>query len=279
MEKALTEFSPEKDPNYLEHVGAARLALALIAVAADDLQAAEREFATLLLINPDFTLPAGDHPPKVRYVFKQAQDAAASKRKKAERPPVPPKDAVAPVNPPKPPEIRTEPPKDPVKEPVAKTAKPAAPWRYTLSGELRAVGLFGGDTEAVYTGPGAALGFSLQPTRWLLLSVAFAYAHHAVSHDRPDLQAFSLVAGGAWPLSLGPLQLRLGGAIGTLAMGTQDRYDHWGFLAQADVVLAWPRRGPVAVTLGLHPSLLATGGGSSFFLPVGLAVEARWPTP
>ena len=60
LETALSEFSPEKDPQYLGHVSEARLVLAMIHVAQDNLARAENEFKTLLVLN--VTMPPPIYP-------------------------------------------------------------------------------------------------------------------------------------------------------------------------------------------------------------------------
>ena len=68
----------------------------------------------------------------------------------------------------------------------------------------------------------------------------------------------------------------MGGGVGVLSMGTEDRYDHWGIVLRATAALAWPARGNFGVAFSLRPSYVITAGGSSFYLPVGVALEMRW---
>jgi hypothetical protein len=246
LETALAEFSPEKDKHYLQHVSEARLVLAMIYVARDHLDKAEKELKTLLVLIPDYTLPKGDHSPKVRYVFERAKKSAEKKPK--EQPPKPKK--VVPV-----PEVMH-------------------PWSLSASG--RFIALFGDDADKARSGPGAALALGFATSDWLTLQVAFAYSHHSAVEEDSALQTMSLSMDGLVTIDLLPVELRLGGGVGVLAMGTQDRYDHWGFTLQATFSLAWPASGSWDLVLGLHPSVLVTAGGSSFFLPAGLSGEIRW---
>ena len=63
---------------------------------------------------------------------------------------------------------------------------------------------------------------------------------------------------------------------GALAMGTRDRYDHWGFSLGILTALAWPADGNWSLLVSVLPSVVITSGGSSFYLPVGLSGELRW---
>jgi hypothetical protein len=254
LETALSEFSPEKDPQYLKHVGEARLVLAMIHVSRDNLDKAESELKTLLLLIPDYELPKGDHPPKVRYIFDRA-------KKSATRPPV---IKIVPV-----PEKKTPPPK------IVKPAPPPFPL-WSLSAEARLVALFGDDADKASSGPGAALAFGFSASNWLTLHIAFGYSHHSAVEEDTALQTMSLSMEGLLNIDVSPVGLRLGGGVGVLSMGTQDRYDHWGLTLQATAAGAWPASGSWALVLGLHPSLLIAAGGSSFFLPAGLRGEVRW---
>jgi hypothetical protein len=253
LETALSEFSPEKDDHYLQHVSEARLVLAMIHVARDNLDKAEQEFKTLLVLIPDYDLPKGDHPPKVRYIFDRAKKSVEKKPK--EKPPKPPKKVV------------------PVPAPVP-VPEPTHPW--SLSASARLVALFGDDADKAQSGPGAALAVGFATSEWLTLQVAFGYSYHSAVQDDPALQTMSLSMDGLVKIDLSAVELRLGGGVGVLAMGTQDRYDHWGFTLQATTAVAWPASGSWALVLGLHPSVVVTAGGSSFFLPAGLSGEIRW---
>ena len=256
LETALFEFSPEKDPQYLKHVSEARLVLAMIHVSRDNLDKAETEFKTLLVLIPDYDLPKGDHPPKVRYIFDRA-------KKSATRPPVKKPE----------PEPKPKPAPDPVPDPVPVPEKHSL---YSLSAQARLIALFGDDAEKASSGPGAALAFGFSTSNWLTLQIAFAYSYHFAVDEDTALQTMSLSMEGLVKIDLSAIELRLGGGVGVLSMGTQDRYDHWGFTLQATAALAWPASGSWALVLGLHPSLLVTAGGSSFFLPAGLCGEVRW---
>lgn len=256
LETALSEFSPEKDPGFLEHAGEARLVLAMIHVSRDNLDKAETEFKTLLLLIPGYELPGGDHPPKVRYVFDRA-------KKSALRLPVR-KIAPVPKNAPPPPATKQPAPPPP----------PLSPW--SLSTQARLVALFGDDAEKASSGPGAALVLGFSTSNWLALHIAFAYSRHSAAGEDAALQTMSVFMEGLAGVDLSGFELRLGGGVGVLSMGTRDRYDHWGLTLQATAALAWPASGSWALVLGLHPSLLVTAGGSSFFLPAGLGGELRW---
>jgi hypothetical protein len=250
LETALSEFSPEKDDHYLQHVSEARLVLAMIHVARDNLNKAEQEFKTLLVLIPDYTLPKGDHPPKVRYIFDRAKKSVEKKPKKP--PPKPKPKKIVPV---------------PAPEPTH---------HWSLSATARLVALFGEDADKASSGPGAALALGFATSDWLTLQVAFAYSHHSAVEEDTALQTMALAMDGLVTIDLLPLQLRLGGGVGVLAMGTDDRYDHWGFTLQATVAVAWPASGSWALVLDLHPAVLVAAGGSSFFLPAGLSGEIRW---
>ena len=257
LETALSDFSPEKDDHYLQHVSESRLTLAMIHVARDHLDKAEKEFKTLLVLIPDYELPKGDHPPKVKYIFDRAKKTSSRPRLK---------------NPEPEPEPAPEPPKKPPE--ITKTLPP--PQRWSLSAQARLIALFGDDADKAQSGPGAALALGFATSNWLTLQVAFAYSHHSAVDEDTALQTMSLSMDGLVTIDLLPVELRLGGGVGVLAMGTQDRYDHWGFTLQATVALAWPASGSWALVLGLHPSVLVAAGGSSFFLPAGLSGEIRW---
>jgi hypothetical protein len=273
LESALAHFSPEKDRHYIDHVSQARLILAMINVAADELEKAESEFKTILLLDPEFKLPPGEHPPKVIYIFKRAQAAFETARKKVTPVTRPPLEKPKPQPKPKPP---TEP--KPVI--VRKIPEPVIdvhvlrPW--SISTEARLVILFGDDAGTLAAGPGAALSAAFRPFERIALLAGFSYAHHTRTSSGKNLQAVSLYLGAYSAFALDPVELRLGGSMGLLSMGTADRYDHWGFTAGITTSLAWPRRGSWALVLSLYPSLVITAGGSSFFLPVGLSGEIRW---
>jgi hypothetical protein len=265
LETALSEFSPEKDPHYLKHASAARLVLAMIHVSRDNLDKAETEFKTLLILIPDYDLPKGDHPPKISYIFGRA-------KKSAVRPPV---KKTGPAAAPATLEVLRVPEKKPP-PPVIKRPAPAPLFRWSLSAEARLIALFGDDAEKASSGPGAALAFGFSTSNWLTLQIAFGYSHHSALSEDTALQTMSLSMEGLVKIDLLAIELRLGGGVGVLSMGTEDRYDHWGITLRATAALAWPASGSWALVLGLHPSLLVTAGASSFFLPAGLCCEVRW---
>ncbi|MBW1872448.1 MAG: hypothetical protein JRJ19_10305, partial [Deltaproteobacteria bacterium] len=222
LEKALAKFSPEQDKEYLSHVREARLMLAMIMVASDELEKAENEFKTILLLDPAFELPSGEHPPKVLYVLKRAKEAIAAQKKKATRPNIV-----------KPPEKKDPPLIKPDKKPEPKIEKPLPAEEkfelFSLQAEARLVALFGKDADVLTSGPGAALTFAIRTSKWLSLFTTFAYTYHSAGDDDPALQVMALSLGGSTGFEIGVFIIRVGGSLGTLAMGTQDRYDHWGF--------------------------------------------------
>ena len=241
LEQALAAFSPERDPGYMQHVRTARMTLAMIHVADDELGKAEQEFKTLFLLDPDVQLPAGDHPPKVRYVFERARAAVFAGRK----------------------------------PPPARPAM-SVPRRWSLFAEGRWIQLFGDDAEAVGSGPGASAGAGLQLSESLRVQLGFCYAYHPSATDGPALQAMSIEAEVQAVLPLGTFGLRLGGGAGMLAMGTEDRYDTWGLVLRASVALAYPAGAGWALVAALRPSVIVTGEKGSFYLPVGIGGEIRW---
>ncbi|MBN2493477.1 MAG: hypothetical protein JXR96_02705 [Deltaproteobacteria bacterium] len=268
LESALAAFSPEADPDYMSHVRSARLTLAGIHVAADDLQRAEQEFATLLLLDPDFRLPPGDHPPKLRYVFEQALEGL---RASAEKTPhagqsTRPDDAVSG-------EVEQAPGATGVQ-----TASPAPPFRsFCLAVHGRLLVLFGRDADSVASGPGAALAFAWRPIERLELEIAYGYSHHSLASGGAALQTMSLGLGAGYRLlEWGPIGLQLGGSAGALAMGTADRYDHWGLLLAAHARVAWPARGLWGIELRVEPSAIVTADEASFFLTLAAGGVLRW---
>jgi hypothetical protein len=269
LEIALTEFSPEQDREFLSHVRESRFMLAMIMVAADELEKAENEFKTILLLEPGFELPAGDHPPKVLYVLESAREDIAAQKKKATRPEIV-----------KPPEKKDPPVISPAKKPEPKIVKPLpVPEqfdKFSLQAEARLVALFGKDADVLTSGPGAALSFAIRTSKWLSLFSTFTYTYHSAGVGNPALQVMALSLGGYTGIEIGAFIIRVGGSLGTLAMGTQDRYDHWGFTLGLDAGLTWPAKGIWGLSLTIHPSIAITADGSSFYLPIGLAGEARW---
>ena len=264
LEKALATFSPEGDPDFLEHVRTARWVLTLCHVARDDLGLAEKELHTLLLLDPSFHLPAGDHPPKIRYVFEQAKEKIETSRK-----PDPVEDD------PKP-DPKPDPVPDPKDDPAAVVPKTDPPLPYRFSAHAYLVGLFGEDADKVSSGPGAGLRFGWQASGSLSIDLGFNYAYHPTADKNAPLQSMALFMAGRFSVPAGPLAVRLGGGMGVLAMGVADRYDNWGFNMAASASLVWPPQGSWGLSLELNPSVLITAGGSSFYLPVGLAGEVRW---
>ncbi len=259
LEQALGAFSPEADPDYLQHVRQARWRLVQIHLATDDLGRAERELRTLLLLDPGFALPPGDHPPKVHYLLEKARAKTAPATKPA---------ADGAENP-SPERSPTPPPADTVR-PV-----PPPPTPFRLSAAARLVALFGDDAAAADCGAGAELRFAWQALAGISAALSLDYAYHATADDAP-LQSLALGLDARYELPLGPLGLRLGGGLGVLAMGTADRYDHWGLDLSAAVGLVWPRDGRWGLRLELEPALLITAGGRSFYLPAAVAGEVRW---
>jgi hypothetical protein len=269
LERALAVFSPEGDSDYLAHVTAARQALAFLAVANDDLQAAEQHFLTLLLVHPSYALPPGEHPPKVVYVFGQAQESLARQRK-ATRPPVPKTDP--------PPKPREEPKKTQPPPQITRPAPPPPQSRWAFAAEGRWNFLFGSDADVVEGGPGTELQARYRLNDWVRVQAGLAYAYHPLVRGEPALQSLSLVVGAQWYLPLWRVEGRLTWNLGVQAMGTAGRYDHWLGLIQLGLGLAWPADGPVAAVLSAYPSFLMMEHFSSVFLPIGLALEVRWPS-
>jgi len=280
LERALAAFSPERDPDYLQHMQAARLKLAEIFTAQDDLPRAEAELVELLLVSPGFELPPGEHPPKLVYVLEQAREQVAAAPPKdqgklreealAERPPLPAPAAPAVAPPP----AREAPPSRPVAAPRADPAPAPRAFRLSLAGG--AAVLFGEDAEQVSSGPTAGLRFAWQVSAPLSFDLSYAYAYHPSRVGGGALQSMALSLGGELALTAGPLAVRLGLAAGAHTMGTRDRYDHWLALLQARLGLAWPAEGAWGLALEVAPSLIIDQQESSFFLPLSLQLEVRW---
>lgn len=268
LETALSEFSPEKDRQYLKHVSEARMVLAMIHVSRDNLDKAEAEFKTLLVLIPDYDLPEGDHPPKVRYVFDRAKKSVT--RPPLKKPDPDPAAQSTTLKVLRVPDLERKPPPPVVKKPAP------SPTLWSLSAEARLIALFGDDADKASSGPGAALAFGFSTSSWLTLQIVFGYSYHSAREEDIALQTMSLSMEGLVKIDLSAIELRLGGGVGVLSMGTEDRYDNRGFTLQAMAALAWPASGSWALVLGLHPSFLITAGGSSFFLPAGLCGELRW---
>ncbi len=291
LEQALSRFSPEADPDFIAHVIEARQRLAVLAVARDDLAEAEAQFVAILAIDDGFSLPDADPPPKVRYVFEQAQKRRAARKARATRPPltptVPVPDGVtAATIPAGGSAVQTQaPPAVPIPVVEKKPASPAPPqprarsWRILAGAEGGGVFLFGRDAEALAAGPGASLSLGCALPSDLELRIHLAWGRHEASAGDGTLQHLSAVAGGAYLPRLGSVRLRLGAGAGALAAGTRDRYDHWGALLQAETGLSWPASGALALSLSLRPSLFLTTDGASFFLSASAGLEFSWPIP
>jgi len=292
LERALQAFSPERDPAYLQHVQAARLKLAEIFTAQDELSRAEAEFTALLLIDPGYELPPGEHPPKLVYVWSQARDRLAAQALRpgqgklreeplAERPPLhkpaaPAEAAPVPVPAPAPAPAaaRPEPAPSPVQPGPAPPPEDPRAFRLGLTGG--AVVLFGEDAEQVSSGLGAGLRFAWRPSGPISLAVAYDYAYHPTRDGGGALQSMALVLAGEVQLLAGPLAVRLGLALGAHTMGTRDRYDHWLALLQGRLALVWPADGAWGLGLEVNPSLVINQDESSFCLPLELLAEVRW---
>ncbi len=252
LERALAVFGPEKDPDYLQHVRTARWVLALIHTASDDLGRAEQELRTLLVLDPGFELPPGDHPPKIRYIFEQAKAGLAVERK-----PDPP-------------------PAPPLPLPEVERPAPGPDERFRITLGARIVILFGDDAEAASSGPGAGLRFGWLATDLLTIDLSYEYAYHPTADSDAPYQAMSLAMAGRFDLPVGPIGVRLGGGLGVLAAGTRDRYDHWGLVLSGTAALVWPPGGSWGLVVEAQPSLMIVAEGVSFFGPIGLAGEVRW---
>ncbi|NMB76146.1 MAG: hypothetical protein GYA21_13575 [Myxococcales bacterium] len=291
LEQALSRFSPEADPDFVAHVIEARQRLAVLAVARDDLTEAEAQFVAILAIDDGFSLPDADPPPKVRYVFEQAQKRRAARKVRATRPPLTPIGAVpddaasaavtsggSAVPAPPPPAV-------PITTVEKKGASPVAPesrstsWQILAGADGGGIFLFGRDAEALAAGPGASLSLGCALPSDLWLRIHLAWGRHEASAEDGVLQHLSAVASGAYAPRLGSVRLRLGGGAGALATGTRDRYDHWGALLQAETGLSWPASGALALSLSLRPSLFLTADGASFFLSASAGMEFSWPIP
>jgi hypothetical protein len=140
----------------------------------------------------------------------------------------------------------------------------------------RWVSLFGDDSEVVGSGPGAALGAGFFLSEHWKVQAEFAYAYHPSATKDPALQAMSLESEVLRGLPTGAFRVYVGGGVGVLAMGTEDRYDHWGFVLRATAALGWPSRGRGSIRAGLRPSLVFTADGTSFYLPLSVSGEFRW---
>ncbi len=269
LEQALAEFSADGDVNYMAHVRKARMTLALIHVARDDLLRAEKEFYTLLLLDPAFALPPGDHPPKLKYVLDQAQ------RRLNQKPEPKPDAKPGPKPEPKPvPPVVTKTPKSIDKvQPKASSDRNHALWA-----DLRMVVLLGDDADAASSGVGAGLAWRFWPSEHWGMGVRYAYAYHPLQDESRDaaLQSMALGLEALTRMMVGIAELHMGLGVGAQSMGTRDRYDHWGALMHARIALVWPAKGPWALSIHLEPSLLVGGARSSFFLPMGLSGAWRW---
>ena len=264
LEQALSRFDPGRDRLYLQHVSTTLFTLAMIHVARDDLAAAEQEFYSLLLLQPDFELPPGDHPPKVGYVLAQARKRLT--RRQARSVESPPRQH--PAAPPAGKEARVTAPSPPA-------TSPRRPWQAGARADL--VALFGSDSEVLYPGAGASIFLARRVARHMGLGLEVSYAWHAQRRPAAALQQLSagltlsvtLPLGASWHVDLRT-------QAGVLAMGTRDRYDHWGARLGAGVVFRWPRSGNWSLGLALLPALVATADGVSFFLVTGLSGEVDW---
>ena len=269
LELALAAFAADADANYMAHVRKARMTLALIHVARDDLMRAEKEFYTLLLLDPAFTLPPGDHPPKLKYVLDQTQ------RRLEQRPEPKPEPKPKPLPKPEPdPPVVTQTPKsiDPI-QPKASSDKNHALWT-----DLRMVVLLGDDADTASSGIGAGLAWRFWPSESWGLGLRYAYAYLPLQDESRDtaLQSMALGLEGLTRMMVGIAELHLGLGAGAQSMGTRDRYDHWGALIHARIALVWPAEGPWALSIHMEPSLLVGGERPSFFLPMGLSGAWRW---
>lgn len=257
LQKAVANLSPEKDPDYMQHMRTARWIIVLIHVASDDLQRAEKELTTLLLLDPGFELPPGDHPPKVRYVFQQAKEKI--KKKESSTPAI-----KAPANEHK-----------PKKNPFIKTA-PDSGTRILLGVTGSVVLLFGEDAKAASSGPGMTILFGYRLAPKISATAELEYSYHPTSLTGIALQTAALRIGAEVCVLSKPLDISIGADLGALGMGTQDRYDHWGFNLAGSLTLAWPPSGTWAMIVKLQPSVVITSSNASFYLPVCAGAEARW---
>lgn len=261
LELALSRFDPGRDKLYRQHVSTTRYTLAMIHVARDNLAAAEQEFFSLLLLQPDFELPPGDHPPKELYVLDQARKRLNRSRAGQAKP-----------------AGRTQAPALPAPtRPVSarRSAGRYRPWRAGARADLAI--LFGRDSETLYHGTSASIFLSHRLFSNLALGLELSYDRHGQRRSASALQqlAAGLTLEISWPLGA-RWRLDVRTQAGVLAMGTRDRYDHWGARLMAGAVLAWPRGGAWSLGLTLLPALVATADGASFYLVAGLGGEIDW---
>ncbi len=259
LEESLEKLDPDNDPHYMEHVTLARWTLTLIRLAADDLAGAEQELRLLLLLDPAFTLPEGEHPPKIRYIFEQAKEQIEQARRQALKTPVP----------------ETTPPAE---ETPAVTVEPPPPvrrdWSFEVQGRLPLV--FGRDAEVLHPGAGVTLAASRRLSPWFKLAVEAGWSRHELKDGTTALQEFTLGVAGEVPWQLGPVEMALRAGVAALALGTYDRYDNLGAVLSLGPVLAWPADTRFSLRLWLAPALALASSGTSFFLPLGLGGRLEW---
>ncbi len=259
LEQALARFAPEQDQQFLTHVREVRQMLALIFVASDELEKAEREFRKLLLLEPSFDLPVGDHPPKVRYVLARARKALSAQKKAPAKKDPPPK---------KSPPLKPVPPLPPSPTPKNHTWSLAAGGSWTV--------LFGEDKETLDAGLGPTLALGFQASRLFSVETALNWTYHPNAQDGPALRAFGLVVSALASFGSEIYALRCGITAGVLSMGTRDRYDHWGMQLGLRASAVWPSTGNWGLIFSVRPSLFITREQSSFYIPLELAGEIRW---
>ncbi len=257
LEKALGLLSPGKDPNYMQHVKTAKWIMVLIHIAEDNLQAAEKELTSLLMIDPAFELPPGDQPPKVMYVFRQAKEKMKTQNKSSSR--------------------IADKPHSVSKQKKSSSRKAfviVSNWKLGMTGSV--VLLFGNDAKAASSGPGMSLLFGYRIAPRISAIARFEYSYHTTNYEGVALQTAAMQLGAEICLLAQPLVVTTGLDMGALGMGTADRYDHWAFALSGSLNLAWPPEGAWAVLIKLSPSVVFTASNASFYLPVSAGAEVRW---
>lgn len=262
LKKSLAQLSPDKDPDYMQHLRTAKWIMVLIHLASDDLQSAEKELISLFELDPGFELPPGDHPPKVRYVFDRAREKALKKKTRLNK-------AKS--------TKEGNPEASAAKEPKS-IQHPLSPGDKNIELGLSACVflLFGDDADSVSSGPGMMLTFAYMIIPGLFATADFDYSYHPVYGGAPALQSAALHAGAQYYLLSQPIKINIGLSLGALGMGTQDRYDHWGLDMASSLSVSWPPFAAWALAMELRPSLVITSSNASFYLPISAGVEARW---
>jgi len=268
LKQALERFDPTRDDKYLQHVTQARWALAQVYLAAEDLSAAEGQLSLLLALNPDFNLPAGEHPPKLIYVFEQARRKALAEKKTASRPPLPAKEPKLPAPVPT--------PAEPKSQPVEISRQPAYPAKWFFEARGRADVVFGDDARALWPSGGVELGLGRRMTPVLAGGFVAGWSRHSLRQVQSALQQFALGLFGDFYQRAGAIELvfRLQGAAA--AMGTRDRYDNFAALLDLGLGLLWEITPSFELTTWIAPQAVILAGGVSFRLGLTLGLRLPW---